>query len=275
MNNFSSRENKKNMWEFMQKNKFFNNLPDENSSRVQDHFESSIQSILTTNNTDNVVALNKKLIHTMYEFIKTLPKNKEVRFETNEYVGKDTNVLTAEEESKKRQDEFHMRLNSRQNEFNNMMTRNIPKEIDFSDNSRETQIKNMEEQIERTVNERAKELNHIYSANTVKDDSNKRKRLEIKEDCTIFSRDIEHIVSRKYARAESETFKDMETIHNNISSLEEKVKKILTAQEKILSLINKKTSGAINESDDSNQTETNHPDNTNHSSNTNNSDIDN
>ena len=254
MNNFSSIENKKNIWEFMQKNNFFNNLPHETSSRVQEYFESSIQSIETKMNTNNIVLLNKKLIHTMYEFINTLPKNKEVRFETNQYVGKDINVLTAEEESKKRQDEFHLRLNSRQNEFNNMMTRNTPKEIDFSDNSRETQIKNMEEQIERTVNERAKELNHIYSANTVKDDSNKKKRLEIKEDCSIIC-DIEHIISRKYAAAQSETFKDMVTIHSNISSLEDTVKKILTTQEKILTLINKKYNDAPNPSDATNNSD--------------------
>ena len=240
MNNFSSIENKRNIWEFMKNNDFFKNLHDDKGIEVQRFFETSIQTIIETNKTqNNIIDLNKKLIHNMYEFIKTISTNKSVHFRENKYVSKDMNAYTAEEESKKRQEDFHLHLNTHQTEFNNMMTKNTPKEIDFSDNSREIQIKNMEEQIEKTVDERDKELNNIYKSINIKDNSNKKIRLEINDDCDIVSHDIEHIESIKNIDSCKNTNNDIINIQNNISELENKVQKILGIQQQILDIINK------------------------------------
>ncbi len=196
--NFSSAENKSVIWSFMQKNNFFDDIPDDKSAIVQEKFEMNIKEYCRSfESNDTLVSLNKKTLKSMHDYLKGI-QNKRVRFSGERNFAADKNVTTIEEEVQKRQEEFNTRLSGRQKEFDEMISKKIPEEPNFSDNIREIQIKNMEEHIEKTVSQRDNELNNIFNQNnsimnTRMLNNVNRPKLNIVENCTIKEEDIHHV----------------------------------------------------------------------------------
>ena len=96
INNFSSVENKRMLWEFMMKNSFFKDLSDSRSEEIVKKFEDRIGNItLDSTPSQTLIELNKTVIHGIYTDIKNLGMTKHVRFSPNT-VTQDPNVTTAE-----------------------------------------------------------------------------------------------------------------------------------------------------------------------------------
>ena len=207
INNFSSAENKSVLWGFMQKNNFFDDIPDDKGAIVQEKFEMNIKEYCRSfSANDTLVSLNKKTLKVMHDYLKSI-QNKRVRFSA------DKNVTTIEEEVQKRQEEFNTRLSGRQKEFDEMISKKIPEEPNFSDDIREIQIKNMEEHIEKTVSQRDNELNNIFNQNnsimnTRMLNNVNRPKLNIIENCTIKEEDIHHVKIQNITNVELTEIKE-------------------------------------------------------------------
>lgn len=161
---FSSLHNKHFLWDFITKNKWFDNIPNTRHTDIKNLFEKTLVSVGNNHSNISLMEYNKLFLTSMKSKLQEYKVNKKgVSFSSI----KDVNVNTIEEEQKGRQLKFNKELKAREDDFISLIKRPTPKSVDFKDINRELKIKNMEDHIEKIVEERNLQINSIF-----KDDKN-------------------------------------------------------------------------------------------------------
>ena len=161
---FSSLQNKHFLWDFITKNNWFDNIPNARHTDIKNLFEKTLISVGNNHSNISLMEYNKLFLTSMKSKLQQYKVNKkEVSFSSI----KDVNVNTIEEEQKGRQLKFNKELKAREDDFISLIKRPTPKSVDFKDINRELKIKNMEDHIEKIVEERNLQINSIF-----KDDKN-------------------------------------------------------------------------------------------------------
>ena len=176
-NEFISQKNKGLIWDFMYKNKMFDNIPPANVNNVKQDFDNYVAFMSTQiSSNDNLVDLNKKMIASMlpnlnkYKLsasntssIQTQPVMQQPQSQPQPPAQSNRHFVTAEEISQEKQSLFNRALQTKQEEFNNYNKKPNPEKVDFSDNSQDKPIgAEMDKMLQDAINWRQKQLNIVY-----------------------------------------------------------------------------------------------------------------
>ena len=130
MNNFDTSENKGLLWNLLYEAKVFDNIPNNRVDLIKKILDDKIHKIKSSSGQDadniSLTELNKTVIMEMIEDIELY------KVSTSE-----PDLITSQELSLNRQAMMETRLQSIQNDFNNLINVEKPKDIDFSDKVRE------------------------------------------------------------------------------------------------------------------------------------------
>lgn len=152
MNDINTVDNKLFIWKLLVDNGSFNKLSKVQIQDIYTKYDNIVNDINRDNVNDNIVEKNKKLIYRLNETINTLynstPNSKE--------------AITAEEIILKRQEQFNDNLNSKRQEFDNLITIKKPTEIDFTDRKEEP-IQNVDSVLSSVISSRKNDMNIDYA----------------------------------------------------------------------------------------------------------------
>lgn len=153
-NKFNSKENKALIWNILLESGGFNDLEDDKYQQVLKTFEVIIVSVEKGN--QSVIDKNKIVLK---EFSKELYKLKQKKNKIS---------ISAEEISNERQNDFNIKLNEKQKDFDNSMMVKSPDKIDFTDKLDEPIKGEISEIIESMRLKREKDLNRVIDKNEIK-----------------------------------------------------------------------------------------------------------
>ena len=169
---FRSVSNKRLLWDLLLKNSMFTNIPPEKETLVKKLFESKVEMIVNEKGDDKTLSsLNKKLFSVFVPELKNLQiTEKGVTFADNlqksqpesNIILSDGNIITAEKQMEIRQSQFKNSLESMQSDFSNMINREIPKEIDFSDASKDIDNMDIDKRMEEIIKSRESEMKTMF-----------------------------------------------------------------------------------------------------------------
>lgn len=146
-----SNKNKYNLWDDFNQKGYFNNIVNEDFQNVQNIFEESIEII--ENKYKKIVNYN---IHNVNSEIETIFKKKMSIYDEQKKADKLQNHKI---------DNFNKLVKNKQNEFDNLMKITKPPDIDFSNKVNDEPFKeNIDDIINKTLQERQKEINEIVSS---------------------------------------------------------------------------------------------------------------
>ena len=153
-NKFNSKENKALIWNMLLESGGFNDLEDDKYQQVLKTFEDIIISL--EKGDQSVIDKNKIVLK---EFSKELYRLKQKKKKIS---------ISAEEISKERQNDFNLKLNEKQQNFDNSMIIKSPNKIDFKDKLDEPIKGEISEIIESMRLKREKDLNRVIDKNEIK-----------------------------------------------------------------------------------------------------------
>ena len=153
-NKFNSKENKALIWNILLESGGFNDLEDDKYQQVLKTFEDIIISL--EKGDQSVIDKNKIVLK---EFSKELYRLKKKKKKIS---------ISAEEISKERQNDFNLKLNEKQQNFDNSMIIKSPNKIDFKDKLDEPIKGEISEIIESMRLKREKDLNRVIDKNEIK-----------------------------------------------------------------------------------------------------------
>jgi len=236
------------------------------SSEFQTYFNNLYNSIYENKDSfSNITEMNKYLLNECYQYInqKTSQlKNIKPTYNTSPQFQKQPitiETIDINDIRHKKDDKFSLKLKSKQEEFDNLISNKVPDEIDFSDKVDESS-QNLDVLMSQSLADREKELQMItkkYNEKKTKDflkaqdtrsdnkkakdeDRNKNKKVTFNIQETPkneLSNDVSSFLS-KLKTTESNNINDIgqnEDIKNILTNIE----KILSNQEKILELLKK------------------------------------
>ena len=146
MNNFLDTSNKALLWTLLYEQEIFENIPNNNVGEIRSIFDKELEDISNKSSQDDLMGLNKIAIYQL--------KNKI-----------DTYKVSILEKSKEKN--LTMSLNKKQEEFDNLINFQKPKEPQFSDQKDEPfDSKNMEYLMNQMKAMRETELHHVLETNT-------------------------------------------------------------------------------------------------------------
>ena len=149
---FDSLENKGFLWDLMYKNGTFEGLSSEMVNKVKDVFEQIMRESDIANDSNGVTEKNKRVLINMTERVRLLKT--------------ENTPVTASDISNRKREEFNNNLNLRQKEFNNMLQRPVPKEIDFSDKNDKPMSGDMDKILSDAIAKREREFNIVVEKQT-------------------------------------------------------------------------------------------------------------
>ena len=158
--NFNSTENKGLLWKTLSDNGLFNGIDSNRFAEVQHNFENTIREILSEtygNKNINGQQQNHLFIERMITNLK--------QFKSNE-------IYTAKDIKEKRKTDFDKELEEKQRNFDSMMKKDMPKNVEFSDEARskgqqiEEKLENIDILLEQQQREREKDLFNIQNRNS-------------------------------------------------------------------------------------------------------------
>ena len=147
---FTSVENKRILWDLLYNNGTFAGLSSEHVEIVRKTFEHVI--VEKDKFDESVTSKNKRVLIDITNYISAMDKSS---------VDYSSIPITASELSAKKRAEFDNNLNKRRKEFDNMISRDVPKQIDFSDKKDEPLSDNMEDLINDIVSKREQQLRMV------------------------------------------------------------------------------------------------------------------
>ena len=166
---FNSNENKGLLWKTLSDNGLFNNIDSTRFAEVQQNFEYTINEIVGEtygNKTIDTQKQNRLFIEKMVVNLK--------QFKNNE-------IYTAKDIKEKRKTDFDRELEEKQRNFDLMMKKDVPQDVDFSDEARtkgqqvEEKLENIDALLEQQQKEREKDLFAIHNSNDAVDESIQKK----------------------------------------------------------------------------------------------------
>ena len=155
-NTFTSSNNKGLLWDLMIENGTFEGLLNTDLKNVKDNFDIVIEKYDKLKGT--ITDKSKRVLTEMTEFVNIM-KQKSYISETNTNFGKIP--ITAGELSAQRIQEFDDKFNAQREEFNNLVNRPVPKQIDFSDKNDEPFAGNMESLLNDAIARREQDIKYL------------------------------------------------------------------------------------------------------------------
>lgn len=225
-NDFNTLKNKSILWDLMYQNGTFNDLSPDKFESVKAVFEKMIQK-----NNDvrkDTTSKNKQVLIDMTNHIADIKRN-------NSSTSYDMYPITASEISNQRRAQFESNLSKRRREFDELVQRPVPKEIDFSDKTEdEPLVGNMDKMIEDVMAKRERDFNMVSTTQqpqqpqqppTLTLQANATKELKIGE--TIEQTSITPIepIQNKHVTFSQDT--DLQQLHQKILTIEKKQDEML------------------------------------------------
>lgn len=232
---FSSTKNKHFLWEFINNNNWFSDIPDNKMEEVTKLFETNISDVAENdNNGKTLMECNKLFLEKTRMNLQTfrVPTNKRVSFEDLS----DKKISTIEEEHRNRQSAFNNSLKNRQDEFASLLKMPSPDKIEFGDTKNDPRIKDMDDKVQEMLLERKSQLNKIYQTY--------KKPVNIeKEDITVLEEEIGAINITEIGQTKAEQTKEdsdkIDDLKQCIEKMNETIKGLITTQTDIMTILNK------------------------------------
>jgi hypothetical protein len=156
---FNSTKNKGTLWNIMYENGLFDDIESKYVNNVKNDFEKKISEIsLNISQVDNLTILNKQVISDMMNNILKYKNEK-----TDELPPP---LINSSDITDQRQKVFNNVLQTKKNEFDTMMNKNIPNKIDFSDVADKPIGSEMDKILAETIAWREKQLNVVLEKQT-------------------------------------------------------------------------------------------------------------
>lgn len=166
MTQFIDVQNKKLLWDLLLNNGAFNGQSEQNLPTIQSYFEYTITEIEASITNKNLTEKNKEFLKV---FIQKLNK---LKTQVKDIIPPQISVvddalITSQELKNKRRNDFDNNLESMRTDFNSMITVQKPAEIEFSDNDKDSPIKNMDDLLEKAAREREEILKTVTNPVTI------------------------------------------------------------------------------------------------------------
>lgn len=172
VNEFNSTKNKGTLWTLMYENGLFDGIESKYVNNVKNDFEKKISQIsLNISQVDNLTILNKQVISDM---MNNILKYKNIDSSLQSQTKLQTQpppLITSTEITEQRQKVFNNILQTKKNEFDSMMNKNIPNKIDFSDVPDKPIGSEMDKILAETIAWREKQLNVVLETQDKKEAS--------------------------------------------------------------------------------------------------------
>ena len=149
IDNIKSNKNKFELWNLFNEKKYFNNIPEDDVEDVKRVFETSINSVYNSHFNSNNKNINLKSINEEIEFV--FKRNMSIFLEQ----------LKAKKVEKHRINELNLMMEKKQSELNNIIKPQRPDEIDFTVKNDEPFKENLDEIINKTLQDRQSQLENI------------------------------------------------------------------------------------------------------------------
>ena len=221
-NMFLMDSNKETLWEIMYQNGFFNNINKE-PNYMKSYFDIVMNTIENGNKKLTLVEKNKKVLLEVKSYV---DNNKKTQFDE---------IVTSEQIIKQRQDNFTNNLNNKKREFDDIIKKNIPKDVNFSDKN-DGNGESVDKLLEKAI-KRREELNIVIPNSNTNSNTNSNPNinlLNIGETIDNFSNENVELIKAEIER-KSETLNDKVLIQ-----IDEKNDHIIDLLKEILNLIKDK-----------------------------------
>lgn len=183
---FTSQDNKELLWDILQEGGYFNNIRPSLVKNIKTEFENTIMEMSGVNTNDSLINKNKNFITNFTYKLKAL--NSEPFSINNNDLGNNniSEIYTSQAIQKNRQEQMNVEFNNKKKEMDDMLIANKPSDINFSElNSNEEPIKNIDDILKQTIEQRNIEIESI-NTNYDKKAANKwigsEKKISFKED---------------------------------------------------------------------------------------------
>ena len=254
----NDNQNKQMLWELLKDNRAFDNFDNKDYKTIIHLFNETVNTIDHRTPNLDLIKKNKIFIQDIMQKLSNL-KNKPKKIN----IMKDEYVLTHEEIQNLKRDEFEKNLQNQQNDFNNSMKVEIPKEIDFSDKNDEKPLNDIDRLIQSKLKERSYDNVPIVKSNEETNESVKPKEtnesVKPKEtDESVKPKETDESVKPKETKKDdklNEDVKEIKEVKNNLSnevtndifrSLSERISKIEEVQQIILNTLSEKLDISLN-----------------------------
>lgn len=229
-NMFLMNNNKETLWEIMYQNGFFNNINKEPAD-IKGYFDTVMNTIENGNKNMSLVEKNKR---TLMEVKSYVDNNKKPRFDE---------IVTSEQIIKQRQDNFTNNLNKKKHEFDDIIKKNIPKDVNFSDENDEND-ESVDKLLEKAI-KRREELNIVNPNINPNSNPNSNPNINPNSNPNInllnIGETIDHFGNENVELIKAEIERKSETRNDKVlTQIDEKNDQIIDLLKEILNLIKDK-----------------------------------
>jgi hypothetical protein len=259
MPNFNTPQNKGVIWNLMFEGGVFQGINDSRVQSVKDDFDAKVNDIEARNpGSENLTDLNKAVITEMmndvkkYKTAQPTAGSKKTAPANQERPGVPRG--TAKEVSDQRQKQFQKGLETRQNDFSDMMNEGKPDTIDFSDKNDKPIGAEMDNMVASFIAARENQLNVVLDTQDSKeagewinkDNTNSSQHIKIGDDAKLDTSNIVEVAPapKKVSFVQNNAPTEIPDFLNKLKkkpddsrALHEKLDQILRGQEEILSLL--------------------------------------
>lgn len=248
---FTNKENKALLWNLMYECGVFKGIESKYLQNVQRDFEQKIIQITSsTSSTNTLTQLNKQIIS---EMMLDLNKYRNLAHTDKESlkqisIGKNIEPVTSQEVSDRKIQHFNNNLEKKQNEFDDLLKKKQPDEIDFSDDLDKPIGGEINTMLEAALSKRENELNIVLDKQNTKvaeewinkDNDDKEKTVRFNE--TPKKEPGDQFLSKLKTIPKSDDLMEFQTndilnIKNEIKKTNLKLEVIETLQREILELL--------------------------------------
>jgi len=268
MPNFNTPQNKGVIWNLMFEGGMFQGINDNQVKNVKDDFDAKVNDIEGRNTgSENLTALNKAVITEMMNDIKKYKGQQPIASREQLATQEQQRAPpgTAKEVSDKRQKLFQKGLETRQNDFSDMMNQGKPDTIDFSDKNDKPIGEEMDNMVASFIAARENQLNVVLDTQDSKeagewinkDNINTSQHIKIGDDAKLDTSNIVEVplAPKQVTFSQDTSSKKMPDFLNKLkkkpddfTALNEKLDRILRGQDEILSLLRKSEPSNIRQS---------------------------
>ena len=261
MSQFSTMQNKGEIWNLMFEAGVFQGISDDQVQNVKNDFDAKVSSIAAqSSGSEDLTTLNKTVITQMMNDVRKykLPQTgREPRPSIGDNAKRQLHQrATATEASDQRQKLFQKGLETRQNDFSDMMSQKKPDTIDFSDQNDKPIGAEMDNMVERFIAARESQLNVVLDTQDSKkagewinkDNTNTGQHIKIGGDAKLDTSNIVEVgaapkqvtfAQDKPSTGVPDFFNKLKKKPDDIAALHDKLDQILTRQDEIFSLFRK------------------------------------
>ena len=218
--------NKETLWEIMYQNGFFNNINKEPDD-IKGYFDTVMNTIENGNKKMSLVEKNKR---TLMEVKSYVDNNKKPQFDE---------IVTSEQIIKQRQDNFTNNLNNKKREFDDIIKKNIPKDVNFSDENDENG-ESVDKLLEKAI-KRREELNIVIPNSNPTSNPTSNPNSKPNFNLLNIGETIDHFGNENVELIKAEIERKSETLNDKVlMQIDEKNDRIIDLLKEILNLIKDK-----------------------------------